>query len=292
MADELPPTPPPLATRSLAGIAQFGVFGLGLLYAVGMVIVNFHLRQYEVVSLELARPEYVMAGALWAFLTAISVGGVHWSVLAWKDRHKLPGWAQFLPWLITWVGWLSPAFIILLSLGYSPGPGAPWWAHFLGVTVTAVNGVLVYFVTRKLRARLGADPVGAVRSGALTIDDVILPFPWIFVALGLYTSIVFPDLPREIGGGRRPSVEVLLSEVPPVDWTAAGLTFSAGRKAIGPAMLVLDTATAVVVHRPETWHERRFFGGPTTTTLALERKLVAAVVYLPKGGGPAPTSPK
>jgi hypothetical protein len=89
----------------IASVAQFGVFALGAVYAVGMLIVNFHLRQYEVVSLDLARPEYVMAGVLWAFLTLIGAGGVHWSVMNWRGRHQQPRGFGFLSWVFAAVGW-------------------------------------------------------------------------------------------------------------------------------------------------------------------------------------------
>lgn len=282
--------PPPAETAApapaptLGGAAQFGALAVALVYAIGMVIVNLHLRQYELVSLELARPEYVMAGALWAFLTAISVGGAYWSVEWWERRKDGPRWLRFPAWMFALVGWIAPAGTIMPTIGYRPGGGAPWWADFLGVVIAGLNGVIVYVALRRLRSRLARRSSGSPRFGVVSMDDVIVPFPWVFIAVVLYASIVFPDLPREIGGGRRPSVEVLLSEVPTVDWAAAGLTFSADRKAIGPAMLLLDTTSAVVLHRPEAWNERRFFGGRAASTLALERKLVSAVVYLPRGG--------
>ena len=46
---------------------RFLIAGIGGLYTVGLLIVNIDLGSYGVFNLDLARPEYVMAGALWVF---------------------------------------------------------------------------------------------------------------------------------------------------------------------------------------------------------------------------------
>lgn len=67
-------------TKRFAGLLQSVisggiVMGAGL-YIVGLLIVNFNLAQYGLISLNLARAEYAMAGALWCFLIAVIWGGV------------------------------------------------------------------------------------------------------------------------------------------------------------------------------------------------------------------------
>lgn len=57
------------------GVTSSTVLVVGGLYAVGLLIVNFDLSQYGLTSLDLARAEYAMAGALWCFLTAAVCGG-------------------------------------------------------------------------------------------------------------------------------------------------------------------------------------------------------------------------
>jgi hypothetical protein len=93
--------------------------------------------------------------------------------------------------------------------------------------------------------------------------------------LDLYTAVAYPDIPRELGGGRRPSIEVLLLDVPAIDWAAAGLDFSEKRKKIGPVTLLLDTPASLTVIRPETWKERRFSRAATnarnTTAMPMAR---------------------
>jgi hypothetical protein len=48
---------------------RYSIPALGLLYACGLVIVNADLASFGLVSLDLARPEYVLTGVLWAFVS-------------------------------------------------------------------------------------------------------------------------------------------------------------------------------------------------------------------------------
>jgi hypothetical protein len=53
----------------LGVVSRYSISAIGLLYAVGLVIVNADLASFGLVSLDLARPEYVFAGILWAFIS-------------------------------------------------------------------------------------------------------------------------------------------------------------------------------------------------------------------------------
>lgn len=56
-------SPPPAVALSdmITRAGQFAVLGIGLLHATALLIVN--LGRYGIVSLDLARPEYIMAGS-------------------------------------------------------------------------------------------------------------------------------------------------------------------------------------------------------------------------------------
>src|SRR3989338_6954425 len=72
--------------RSLSDIAHLGVMSLGLLYAVGLLIVNLDLARYGLVSLDLARPEYLITGGLYALLCGLPL--VAWDIAASKHRTE------------------------------------------------------------------------------------------------------------------------------------------------------------------------------------------------------------
>lgn len=55
-------------------VIRAGILVIGSLYTVGILIVNLELGGYGLLSLDLARPEYVMAGALWSFLMVVTIG--------------------------------------------------------------------------------------------------------------------------------------------------------------------------------------------------------------------------
>src|SRR5258708_29804099 len=66
------PTATPLPElERVQSLGKAAVFGVGLLYVVGLVILNLDLGRHGLVSLDLARPEYILVGSLWMFLTVL-----------------------------------------------------------------------------------------------------------------------------------------------------------------------------------------------------------------------------
>jgi hypothetical protein len=298
MADDASPDPAPdvprsPAARTLAGIAQLGALAVGIVYMIGVLIVNLNLGQYGIISLDLARPEYALAGALWAFLTLAALWGVQSSLAVFRRfRWDRPGQWVLLGMAVVF-SWFAPVLIALGGSGYSPGTDAPWWVRYASGLLLVITGASVYRIGRICMA-LSKDPLPLLDAATGQLDRMfsIVPFSFV-VLLGLYAAVVYPDIPREVGGGRRPTVEVVLAEATPIDWKAAGVPFSADTKTAGPVMLLLDTPGSLVVVRPETWREREFFRIATSArVIALDRKLVAAVVYLPRGAlSPSPSPP-
>ena len=47
------------------------------LYLVGLLIVNINLAQYDLVTLDLARSEYILTGTLWAFFAGLTYVAYH-----------------------------------------------------------------------------------------------------------------------------------------------------------------------------------------------------------------------
>jgi hypothetical protein len=262
----------PLAAMTLAG-----------LYTVGIIIVNLDLGRHGLFHLDLARPEYVMAGTLWAMLTLATAWGTYvaatrlaWTGVAWTRRP----WILFQAAALT----LGTASILLGAVGYDAGPSR-WWWHLLAMAVVAANGASAW------HAR------GVVRETLRNVDNLgaIFTVFWCLAVLGLYTTAVFPFIPKGFGGGRKAMVEVLLTDPGPHGWASYKVAVSEDGRRIGPVVLLLETASAFVVKAPEVdvawWHR-----GPShLPTVALDRKLVSAIVYVPAGRGsgspPSPPSP-
>jgi len=59
---------------------------LAVLYAVGLLIVNVDLGRHGVVAVDLARPEYIMVGLLWAILQLFTIAVILFVI--WLVRHN------------------------------------------------------------------------------------------------------------------------------------------------------------------------------------------------------------
>jgi hypothetical protein len=71
-ADSAPSLEPTVVER-LADVSKLAALVLGIFYVFGLLIVNMELGIYGVFSLGLDRPEYVLAGALWVFLSVFPI---------------------------------------------------------------------------------------------------------------------------------------------------------------------------------------------------------------------------
>jgi NAD(P)-dependent dehydrogenase (short-subunit alcohol dehydrogenase family) len=60
-------------SAQLDGIGKALIALAGLAYSVGFLLVNFDLARYRVTGFSLARPQYVLVGAVWSILTAIAL---------------------------------------------------------------------------------------------------------------------------------------------------------------------------------------------------------------------------
>ena len=60
-------------SERLSDVSKRVALVLGIFYVVGLLIVNMELGKYGMFSLGLDRPEYVLAGALWVFLSVIPI---------------------------------------------------------------------------------------------------------------------------------------------------------------------------------------------------------------------------
>jgi len=239
----------------VAQYARFAAIGLGVLYAVGLLVVNADLSRYGLVSMGLARPEYVLTGAMWAFLMLFTLSV--FSVIAATIRHVI--------WNLDSLG--ARVFYSLLALstsgffcmvvgliafhsGMRPSPHGLMWM-MAGVLISASSIFLVSGpVRREFKRHFGAEPVPQAA------DAVILDSPWkisvfelgpqvvtLLASLAIYASWTFPYISKDWGGGARPTVILYLNERPPSGRLGAltdGMT-------IGPAPCIQETEQAVII---------------------------------------------
>jgi hypothetical protein len=118
----------------------------GGLYTIGLLIVNLDLGRYGIVTLELARTEYVMAGALWFFLNASTLALVTGVILQSKTLAGRLFWG-----LLVLLGW---SVFLLGALGCSPNPASIFVKVCVALIVSAtVVGVWSFNLLERLMCR-------------------------------------------------------------------------------------------------------------------------------------------
>ena len=229
-----------------------------------------------------------MAGALWAFL-ALALWSV-WTIIMTRLRERLSGGsiarrsAGAAGTLFLWVGTMFFVLNPLSRASFDATKPAAWAAigvmslnsWFLAEVVGAVSHLLSG-EERTIRALFRAR-----QAGAFTPVAAIL---MLLSAMAMYAELVFPRLPREIGGGSKPTVQITLRVPAAPEMRALDLPWSPDGKSSGPVLLLVRTASTLVLQRPpdsqeaswnpKTWLRR----GSTTPVVEIAADLVSAIQY-------------
>jgi len=270
---------PDVATK----FGRLAFLGLGALYTLGLLIVNSDLGRYGIVTLNLARPEYVMAGALWCFLTIGMLAVGQAVMLRMKEALKSKNPSQII--MTTVSSFLALAFIPFMALNtLSHGSIANFfnWGPWLLILVIYSNSFSLSVLIRN-SSELFAEGIPSLTR--LVKVEAAMQSPLYLVIgmlinIGIYTIVVFPQIPREVGGGNRPVVEIFLSEDPEPFWNETKFPISKETKRVGPVILLLETETSYVIGAIEPQERDVWFPyRKTASAVSVEKKLVSGVVY-------------
>jgi len=221
---------------------------------VGLLIVNADLGKYGLLSMSLARPEYVLTGAMWALLMVLTISS-YWRLEA-TIRHvlwRLQSRAAKLFYSAIGVSGLILLFVTFLLIAIhsnEPSLGSVFWI----AVGTIANAWFLLSISVSLRRpfqrHFGEEPPPQAH------DAVILDPPWklsvwdlsstvisFLVGLGVYASLAFPYIPRDWGGGAKPSVTLFLKEKAP----AQAVGIAGDGNVIGPALCLQETEQSVIV---------------------------------------------
>jgi hypothetical protein len=264
-------------------IVQPFVSALGVLYIFGLLLINIDLARYRVVNLDLARPEYVLAGLLWVL--AIVPSGVIWLACLHSARERTRRREFGLGIVFAVLGLFTaisfPAGMLTAFSGASAA--GVFWPIFLShVTTFVVNvGLLsIAVAVGGLPPTSTAEIAQLDRSARLLLGAVLaLGMTVAFVVLlGAYATFSYPYLPKMMGGGRKPFVELMLSSSATKQWDALNIPISPDRMTVGPLVLLFESQQVLVV----TQRTARVWPIPLELprpAIALERGRVAAVIY-------------
>jgi hypothetical protein len=312
--------------RIASGLAVDFATTIAVLYAVGLLIVNLDLGRYDVVAIDLARPEYVMVGLLWAILVSLTIAVIWFTIWFVRDRMRpiarsqyfeATGRAALFSVVVTALFFVLPLYVLMLMVVCGGGLNdifQPWFLNLvmdLVIQASLAFAIVWAFVLFKplMRGEHRLVLVSASVRPEMAQSARILA---LFLAIGssvslglaglfLYTQFVYSQIPREWGGSRKPVVELYLTEKLPVFADRKDIPSTIDGKRVGPVICILETERVLVVasldypylsnRRGDSWSNK---GGET---FAIYRKVVTAVAYeghyspSSTSSSPAATSP-
>jgi len=265
------------------------VLSVGFLYVVGLLVVNIDLARYGVTNLDLARPEYIMAGALWLLAIGAPCGLVSVLVMVlrkpWADKGR-----RVATCVVVFVMMVGAAFTfgaLLESMSRSLiGLGSSWTMLDRLSDIREFSApVLVNLILSFLIILAGLWTYGALqrsRSEFLAYSCLFVPFAILMFVFGLtvYALAIFPHLPRYVGGGKKSVVAIALRETRPELTGRLTFPMSPDGRWIGPVSLVtsdekaITLANVISVGRDDVWKR------PRHSAIAVARDWVGVIIFV------------
>ena len=284
----------PLSLR-LDHFSRIAISILGTLYAVGLLIVNSNLGQHGLFHAELARPEYVMAGAMWAFLTGLTLVVIRATTLELKDYFTASKWSKsvtkaILLIVISTYGYFAALQFVSIGKLYVIEE-LDWsvnWEGVFGVAALILNALLPWSAVQIIRSwsKAGTRTITDFSKGILTWHhwSILWNLALGLTTLSTYATSTYPLLPRQFGGGSKPFVRILFSESYPSFELMGDLPVSADRKSVGPARLIFETDKMLFL---KAGYHQTLFGGfferkeaKESRLIGIERSRIVTLIYL------------
>jgi hypothetical protein len=262
--------------------AQVVAFTVGGLYALGLLIVNVELSLYGIVHLELARPEYIMAGALWVVIVlapvAVSVRG---ALNAWNffQQGNFTGLSLAII-AIVLAGFLTPLGMMQVFSSPTEGERLALICRHLFVIAISIGAAAVSILPALIFGPSAFSTDGDWRFWSLSIVSTLSALVLsVVLMIWFYAALAFPDMNRAFGGGRKPVVQIVLRQPAPASWEVTGMPIKPDGASVGPVLLVLQRSDAVVVSpiapTNQPWYRPRRHG----STTAIAQELISVVHY-------------
>ena len=268
--------------------SKIGILGVSIAYAVGLIVLNIHVRQYGLNYLNFLQLEYILVGFLWILLVGatyfVSLFLVSTVRRVYNKEHKAYG---RIPKRIIKIGAIVFAvvslyfaftnlFFALLSdstlIGITP-------TGLIAVGVVALNAFASYAVVDSIRSitrlRLAShsDPeVGQEKRHDLGYG-FFREIALVLVVLSLYSIYVFPYLLPEYGGGKSQRAEFILKDDGRETARALGFVFLPESRNIGPQEVIFE-ATDFFLLAPPPGH------GDNVKAIRIRKDMVDAVFYV------------
>jgi len=261
-------------------VSRHAISAIGALYAAGLLIVNADLAYFGLVSLDLARPEYVLVGALWAFISLpLQLAGTLTAFSLTARRAR--GFRLTLGRVI--VFFFFALLLPLVMVHVIADLGSPNSQPFTILRMAAVggNGAMVIaagYILRTLHAASQTEPQqrGVVQTSLLALSGFAVVL-LLIVNLTVYSILLYPEFPKRLGGGRKPYVLVVLTEPHAVH---SELPLSKDGRVVGPVAVLLETGNAVAVIGYDDVRVEQQGVHYNVSAVSIEKKHISGLIYL------------
>ena len=222
------------------GLAKISIAVIGIVYCVGLLIHSVHLMRYGVFYLNLLSVEFIMAGALWAFLTFVAylfsyvlITQVHsvWTSARSKGKRVIDS-AHLLYSAVLLFS--STVLFFTFSEGSKPSIQLKTFAAMLGILL--LNALAIYILFFSLRKRFTDAPEPSGTDPTRWLSFVLL----LFLGLSLYGRFVFPKLTHKIGGGASQTAVFTIKRDKMDSLAGSGLPIDPTTRMTAPVDIVLE----------------------------------------------------
>ena len=267
-------------------ITRLGFVLLAGCYVAGLLILNLHLAQFGVLTLNILQVQYMMTGALWIFLIGFvycflvyPVYGVKNIYDEWKQGLRLSPALQ----VVMVIG--SPAILVYVLeffSGFQLGvlKGSTGLPLLIAVAILGLTAFLFSFMREDLQVLEG-------RIIEQASDNVKLSMRWGSLLFGMhrivliigcistYALLVFPKFSSALGGGRQQRVEFVVSIDHIATVNSIGLQVSPELRRVGPLEVIFESSDFFVLAPPK---ERQ--SGEKIKAIRIKKNLIDAALYL------------
>lgn len=263
---------------------------VGLAYVIGLFVLNMHVRRYGMHYLGFLQIEYVMAGILWLFLTAVMFSWVllnkkllkdAWSIVidkAWKDK----GWKArasgmlaltiYAPFQLA-VSLSIPAWILFIVSG---GTVDFYSWEMIKILLYLLSGCIgIFNIVSEARKIFKKDGSSTGRSRA---DNFLFTFFYValfFSGISRYSTNAFPKLASVFGGGSGQKLQFIIKKDNVDTISTLGWSVDQGSRLIGPFGVILESPDSFLLSMPETPDKDK-----KIKAVRLNKDIVEAVLYL------------
>jgi hypothetical protein len=265
---------------------------VGLAYVVGLFVLNMHIKNYGLHYLGFLQIEYVMAGALWLFLTAVMYfwflvikTGIVSSLNVLKPAQfvghgwwrKIVGGVVFILFLVTWIPIIS-VFPLLIIMIISDGMVDAKSREMVQVFTSLVSGLIGIFNLYYLQFAIFKIPVYAhpiLESKYYYLLQAFLFTVLLLSGISGYSTKVYPKLSPVFGGGRAQKANFVIKKDSVDTINVIGLSTDTGIRLIGPFEVIFESSDSYLLAPPENFGKDK-----NIKAIRLDKNLIEAVFYL------------